>query len=105
MKKSFIAVIFLSLIFLLGCSAQIERVNGDVENDITNEYVEISKISEEINLQDYSVYIESDNEDIRVILFMKDGKRTYKSVFVKDKKYLKLIDLKSGQKPLIDENI
>lgn len=113
MKKFFIALASLSVIFLLACSAQKEQVNGEentgeiasVENDIPKEYEEISKISEKINVQDYSMHVESDNKETRIILFEKNGKKMYKSVFVKEKKYLKLIDLELGQKPLINENI
>ena len=132
MKK--ISAIFasLALIFLLGCSAQKEQVNQNIEETTkgqeqeqaqvsekenieettddagsvnTNDYEEISKIAEKINMQDYNMYVESDNEETRIILFEKDGRKMYKSIFVKEKRQLKLIDLESGQKPLINERI
>lgn len=78
--------------------ANIEEVN-------TEEYEELSKIAEKINVQDYNMYVESDNKGTRIILFEKDGINVYKSIFVKGKSQLKLIDLKSGEKPLINERI
>ena len=51
------------------------------------------------------MYVESDNEGTRIILFEKDGRKMYKSVFVKEKRNLKLINLESGEKPLINETI
>ena len=113
MKKLFTVLVSFSLIFLLSCSAEKEQVNEEknineiasIENAETNEYEEISKIAEKINVQDYNVQVESDNKGTRIILFEKNGKKMYKSVFVKEKRHLKLIDLESGQKPLINENI
>jgi type III secretory pathway component EscV len=129
MKKIFAVFISLTLIFLLGCSFEKEKVNEDknikettnekeqasekenveettdAENDNTNEYEEISKIAEKINVQDYNMNVESDNEGTRIILFEKNGIKMYKSIFVKAKKHLKLIDLESGEKPLINETI
>lgn len=51
------------------------------------------------------MYVESDNEGTRIILFEKDGRKIYKSIFIKEKNHLKLIDLESGEKPLINETI
>lgn len=113
MKKLIIIFVSFSLIFLLGCSEEKGSANGDkniehistVENDKVNEYEEISKISEKINLKDYNINVESDNKGTRIILFEKNGKKIYKSVFVKEEKHLKLIDLESGEELLINENI
>ena len=131
MKKIFAMVTSLALIFLLGCSAQKEQghenkniedtIKGqeqgqvsenknmeettDIESVSTNEYEEISKINEKINVQDYNMHVESDDEGTRIILFEKNEKKMYKSVFVKGKRQLKLIDLESGEKPLINEKI
>lgn len=129
MKKIFVIFTSLALMFLLGCSAQKEQVNEnknieettkekeqaseeknieettDTENDNINEYEEISKIAEKINVEDYNMHVESDNEGTRIILFEKNERKMYKSIFVKEKKHLKLIDLELGGKPLINETI
>ena len=131
MKKIFVIFTSLALIFLLGCSSQKEQVQvnenknieettkekeqaseeksveetTDTESDNTKEYEEISKIAEKINVQDYNMYVELDNEGKRIILFEKNERKMYKSIFIKEKKYLKLIDLESGEKPLINETI
>lgn len=129
MKKILAIFTSISLIFLLGCSFEKEKVNGDknieettnekeqasenknieetsdTENDNTNEYEEISKIAEKINVQDYNMNVESDNKGKRIILFEKNGIKMYKSIFVKEKRHLKLIDLESDEKPLINETI
>ena len=131
MKKIFAIFTSLALIFLIGCSDHKEQLNQNKnveeitkeqeqeqeseKNNIeetTNtesvsgkEYEEINKIAEKINVQDYNMYVESDNEGTRIILFEKNGINMYKSIFVKEKSQLKLIDLESGQKPLINENI
>lgn len=129
MKKMFAIVTSLVLIFLVGCSVQKEQINQnknienttkeqaqvkeenrieettDTEGVNTEEYEELSKISEKINIQDYNMYVESDNEGTRIILFEKNERKMYKSIFVKEKRQLKLIDLQSGEKPLINEKI
>ena len=127
MKKIFAIFTSLAVIFLLSCSAQKEQINQnieeitkeqeqliekenieettDTESVNTEEYEEISKIAEEINVQDYNMYVESDNEGTRIIIFKKNERDMYKSIFVKENKHLKLIDLESGQKPLINERI
>lgn len=129
MKKIFAIFTSLALIFLLGCSFEKEQVNEDknieettkekeqgieddnievttyTESDNTKEYEEIIKIDEKINVQDYNMNVELDNEEKRIILFEKDGRKIYKSIFIKEKNHLKLIDLESGEKPLINETI
>lgn len=129
MKRVFAICTSLALIFLVGCSAQKEQGHEnknieettkeqeqasenknaeeitDAESIDTNEYEEISKIAEKINVQDYNMYVESHNEGTRIIIFEKNERKMYKSVFVKEKRQLKLIDLESDQKPLINERI
>lgn len=133
MKKICVIFISLTLIFLLGCSVEKDAINEnkniedttkgkeqadektneekniedttDKENINRNEYEEISKIAEKINVEDYNMHVESDNGGTRIILFEKNERNMYKSIFVKEKRQLKLIDLESGEKPLINENI
>ena len=113
MKKIFAIVTSLSLMFLLGCSFEKEQVKENQNTEKTiyeetsnmNEYEEINKISEKIDVKDYTINVESDNEGTRIILFEKNQKKMYKSIFVKEKRHLKLIDLQSGEKPLINETI
>lgn len=77
----------------------------DTESTNKEEYEEISRIAKEIKLEDYTMHIESDNKEKRIILFNKNGKNTYKSIFVKEKGLLKLIDLISNEGILINEII
>ena len=129
MKKIFIIFTSLALIFLVGCSFDKGQVNenknieetikeeeqasegnnieekADAESVNMNEYKEISKIAEKINVQDYNMHVQSDNEEKRIILFEKNDRKMYKSIFIKEKSQLKLIDLESGEKPLINEKI
>lgn len=113
MKKIFVVFTSLSLIFLLGCSLEKEQSNekqnieetSQEENINITRYEEMDKISEIINLEEYNINVESDNEGTRVIIFEKNERKVYKSIFVKEKKHLKLIDLESNEKPLINESI
>ncbi|WP_291651080.1 hypothetical protein [Clostridium sp.] len=51
------------------------------------------------------MYVESDNEGTRIIIFEKNERKMYKSIFVKEKRQLKLIGLESSQKLLINDRI
>ena len=123
MRKIFVIIISLSLIFSLGCSFEKEQSSekqnieeksqeetsqeetSQEENINTLRYEEMAKISEVIDLEDYNINVETDNQGTRVIIFEKDERKVYKSIFVKEKKHLKLIDLESNEKPLINESI
>lgn len=113
MKKVFVVFTSLTLIFLLGCSSIEEKVNKEQiieettyeENIDIDKYEELNNIKEIINLEDYNINVESDNKGTRIILFEKNEKKIYKSIFVKETRHLKLIDLQSNEKPLINETI
>lgn len=77
----------------------------DTESVNKEDYEEIARIAEEINLEDYNMHLEFDNKEKRIILFNKNGKNMYKSIFIKEKGRLKLIDLTSGEGELINEII
>lgn len=124
MRKIYAVLASLSLIFLLGCSFDKEELIKDEQisekpniqeissEEIKNEqnsdiykYEELKKVSEIINLEEYNTNIQSDNEGTRVIIFEKDGRKMYKSIFVKENRHLKLINLELNEKPLINETI
>ena len=113
MKKVFVVFTSLTLIFLLGCSSIEEKVNKEQiieettyeENIDIDKYEELNNIKEIINLEDYNINVESDNKGTRIILFEKNEKKIYKSIFVKETRHLKIIDLQSKEKPLINETI
>lgn len=44
----------------------------DTESDNTKEYEEISKIAEKINVQDYNMHVESDNEGTKSINLLEE---------------------------------
>ena len=101
MKKVFVVFTSLTLIFLLGCSSIEEKVNKEQiieettyeENIDIDKYEELNNIKEIINLEDYNINVESDNKGTRIILFEKNEKKIYKSIFVKETRHLKLIVL------------
>lgn len=79
MKKVLLAM-FASL-FLVACSN---------EDDLST-YEEYGVLEETIDIAQYEPKVETDNDGNRVILFYEGERVVYKSVFVKDKRYLKVI--------------
>lgn len=113
-KKLLIAIV--GSVILAGCSATEEEVS-DVspveleeelpkENQALNDFPEYPILNNIIDLQVYVANIETDNEGTRVIFFEDtDGNKIYKSVFVKNESYLKVIELEDGEGILYNEVI
>lgn len=81
-----------------------EELNeAEVIDDLT-EYPETTAIQETIELTELTGYIVSDNPGTRILIFTNEGKQVYKSIFVKDEKQLKVIDLEQNE-VLIDETV
>lgn len=56
------------------------------------------------NPEEYESHLLTDNPGTRVFIFLKDGQHTYKTVYVKHGKVLKVIDL-ANDKLLMNEQI
>lgn len=84
-----------------------ENIDNTVSTQevVNYEYEELSKLSEKIDIQNYNMNIETDNVGKRIIIFEKNGKKMYKSIFIKSKRLLKFIDLQNEEKLLINEGI
>lgn len=104
MKKLLVAMVGLSL--LAGCSdGQEKATDGTLtgnsskaelpkQNQVLKDFPEFPILDDIIDLQVYVADIETDNKGSRIIFFEdSDGNKTYKSVFVKDENYLKVIQL------------
>ncbi|WP_182201335.1 hypothetical protein [Paraliobacillus salinarum] len=86
-------------------SEDAEQANDGESNEDLSNFPEITYISDKIEIDQYEMMVETDNEGSRVILYSKDGQKHYKSVYVKDEKRLKLLDIHEGGEPLINEVI
>ena len=111
-KKLFIAIV--GSVIITGCSSPQEEEVVPVElieelpeeNQVLNDLPEYPILNNIIDLQVYLANIETDNEETRVIFFEdKDGNKVYKSVFVKNESYLKVIELEDGEGILYNEVI
>lgn len=81
-----------------------EELNeAEVIDDLT-EYPETTAIQETIDLTELTGYVISDNPGTRILIFTNEEKQVYKSIFVKDEKQLKVIDLEQNE-VLIDETM
>lgn len=81
-----------------------EELNeAEVIDDLT-EYPETTAIQETIDLTELTGHIISDNPGTRILIFTNEEKQVYKSIFVKDEKQLKVIDLEQNE-VLIDETV
>ncbi|MCM3359385.1 MULTISPECIES: hypothetical protein [unclassified Psychrobacillus] len=112
MKKLLIAIV--GSVIITGCSSPQEEEVVPVElieelpeeNQVLNDLPEYPILNNIIDLQVYLANIETDNEETRVIFFEdKDGNKVYKSVFVKNESYLKVIELEDGEGILYNEVI
>lgn len=64
--------------------------------DTLKDYQEYDTLNTKIPLSDFTSHIQTDNPGKRVILFKNEnGQVVYKSIFVKKKSYLKIIDTKN----------
>lgn len=114
MKKLLTAIVGLAL--LAGCSGTQEEASEVIpvetteqlpkENQALTNFPEYPILDNIIDLQVYVASIETDNEGTRVIFFENpDGNQIYKSVFVKNESYLKVIELGDGEGIIYNEVI
>lgn len=74
-----------------------EENNGDKGKGTDLEaatYPEYETVMEQVKGEDYTVYLETDNPGSRVMFLVdQNGEKSYKTVFVKEEKQLKIIHL------------
>ncbi len=77
----------------------------DPGNTNLADHEENAILADHIPLDELTAQVEVDNQNKRITLFEnKDGKKVYKSIFIKRDNHLKIIDL-NGDKPLFDGNL
>lgn len=80
-----------------------ELKNAEPATDIS-QYEELTYAQEKVDLSDYESRIVTDNPGTRVMLFLDGTKQVYKTVYVKHKQWLKVIDLQANNL-VINESI
>ncbi|ALV22240.1 hypothetical protein [Carnobacterium antarcticum] len=80
-----------------------ELENAEPATDIS-QYEELTYVQEKVDLSDYESRIVTDNPGTRVMLFLDGTKQVYKTVYVKHKQWLKVIDLQANNL-VINESI
>lgn len=82
-----------------------EPVSETETNSEITDFEEASTIEAEIDVSDLDVEIETDNQNNRVILFKDGDKAVYKTIFVKNDKRLKIIDIIDNEGQVYNETI
>lgn len=84
-----------------------EENNGDKIPDKMADFEETEIVAEHVDLNDVNIEIETDNQNKRVILYKaenNDGEK-YKSIYIKEKNRLKLINLKEDDGLIYNDTI
>lgn len=92
MKNVFFALI--ASLLLVACSN---------EDDLST-YEEYSVLEETIEIAQFEPKVETDNDGNRIILFYEDEHVAYKSIYVKDKRHLKVISM-DDEAPLYNDTL
>ena len=71
-----------------------EAASAELVTDIS-QYEELEYAKNTLDLSVYESRLLTDNQGTRVMLFSKDNEQVYKTVFVKNNNWLKVIDLKA----------
>lgn len=110
MKKWLLTI--MSVMFLVGCTENTQDTTENLDMDIADTqesienanaieqtldlevYEEYQTLSEKIDLTLYQATLETDNPGKRILLFTDaDGRKVYKSIFIKHDRHLKIIEL------------
>ncbi|WP_342514834.1 hypothetical protein MKY34_08940 [Sporosarcina sp. FSL K6-1522] len=110
MKKWLLTI--MSVMFLVGCTEDTQDTTENLDMDIADTqesienanaieqtldlevYEEYQTLSEKIDLTLYQATLETDNPGKRILLFTDaDGRKVYKSIFIKHDRHLKIIEL------------
>lgn len=82
-----------------------EDDNDEDDESEISEFKESSVIEDEIDVSDLDANIETDNNNKRVILFKDGDKAVYKTIFIKNKDRLKIIDIGNDKGQIYNETI
>src|SRR5699024_4573702 len=74
-------------------------------NDKRAKYEEVEVIEEHIDIADMDVKVETDNPNKRVLLFSDNDKVMYKTIYIKEKQRLKIIDIYEDNGQIFNEII
>jgi len=74
-------------------------------NEEITDYEEADVIEEQIDVADMDVKIETDNPNKRVLLFSDNDKVMYKTIYIKEKQRLKIIDIYEDKGQIFNETI
>lgn len=69
------------------------------------DYEEQEVIARQIVDGEYDVIVETDNQGTRILFYEIDGEKYYKTIFVKNDKRLKIIDIKNDNGQIFNEII
>ncbi len=78
--------------------------NQSSHKDIT-EYEEATAIEDNVDINDMDVEVKTDNQNKRVLLFSSDDNVMYKTVYVKNKQRLKIINIHEDKGQIFNEII
>ncbi|WP_152656032.1 hypothetical protein [Oceanobacillus sp. CFH 90083] len=82
-----------------------EGTSANQDTDTSYEYEEQEVIAEQIAEGEYDIVVETDNQGTRVMFYEIDGEKYYKTIFVKNDKRLKIIDIKNNNGQIYNEII
>ena len=74
-------------------------------NDEIADYEEAEVIEDHIDIADMDVKVETDNPNKRVLLFSDNDKVMYKTIYIKEKQRLKIIDIYEDNGQIFNETI
>src|SRR5699024_10045164 len=70
-----------------------------------NEYKEANTIEDKNDIDDMDVKVETNNSNKRILLFSDNEKVTYKTIYIKEKQRLKIIDIYEDKGQIFNETI
>ena len=74
-------------------------------NEEITDYEEADVIEEQIDIADMDVKIETDNPNKRILLFSDNDKVMYKTIYIKEKQRLKIINIYEDKGQIFNETI
>ena len=74
-------------------------------NEEIADYEEANTIKEQIDIADMDVKVETDNPNKRILLFSDNDKVMYKTIYIKEKQRLKIINIYEDKGQIFNETI
>lgn len=80
---------------------------ASIENDSSEmeEFDEYDTIQDEADIEDLKADVVEDNSNKRIILFKDNDQKVYKSIFIKNKNRLKIIDIQDDEGQIYNDEI